>query len=171
TPLPLQGGLNPRPLTPFPPPKTDPPPLPPVGGPIPIGQPVTITAPLGLPPLAFPPDNPLTAETIALGRRLFYDKILSLDGTVACASCHDPAAAFSDRRRLSLGVNGSDGERHSMSVVNAALSPEVFWEGRANGLEAQAREPVRGAAEFAHSLSGAEERLQADASYVKQFEA
>ena len=158
-------------IPPPPQPRTDPPPLPAIGGPVPIGHPVTIRSPLGLPAVVFPADNPPTEETIALGRRLFYDKRLSVDGSVACASCHDPAAAFSDPRRLSLGVNGSDGERHSMSVVNAALSQEVFWEGRANGLEAQAREPVRGTLELAHSLEGAERRLQADPSYVKQFEA
>jgi cytochrome c peroxidase len=136
----------------------------------PVGQIVEIQSPFGLPPLRIPDDNPPTAETIALGRKLFYDTILSLDGTIACASCHDPAAGFSDPRRLSLGVNGAEGERNSMSVLNAAFSPEVFWEGRSLGLEAQARMPVTGGKEFAHSLEGVERRLNSDPSYTRLFE-
>jgi cytochrome c peroxidase len=57
---------------------------------LPIGTPVQITAPLGLPPVPIPPDNPPTAATIALGRRLYYAPILSLDNSVSCASCHSP---------------------------------------------------------------------------------
>jgi cytochrome c peroxidase len=136
----------------------------------PAGQVVQIRSPLGLSPLAIPEDNPATHETIALGRRLFYDTILSADGTIACASCHDPAAGFSDPRRLSLGVNGLEGERHSMSVLNAAFSPEVFWEGRSKGLEAQATMPVLAFKEFAHSLEGVERRLQDNSIYRRLFE-
>ena len=74
------------------------------GRPAPIGMPVEIRSPLGLPPLPIPPDNPPTAETIALGRRLFHDPRLSVDNTVSCASCHKPALAFSDGRQLAEGV-------------------------------------------------------------------
>jgi cytochrome c peroxidase len=136
----------------------------------PIGRVVEIRSPLGLPPLPIPENNPPTAETIALGRRLFYDTVLSADGTIACASCHDPAAGFSDPRPLSVGVNGAVVERNSMSILNAAFSPEVFWEGRSSGLEAQARMPVTGAQEFAHSLEGVERRLRWDSNYVRWFE-
>jgi cytochrome c peroxidase len=136
----------------------------------PVGQPVQIRSPLGLPPVPIPDDNPATTETIVLGRRLFYDTILSADGTIACASCHDPAAGFSDPRRVSLGVNGAEGDRNSMSVLNAAFSPEVFWEGRSKGLEAQATMPVIGVKEFAHSLEGVERRLQNHAGYPRLFE-
>ena len=64
----------------------------------PIGAVVDIKAPLGLPPVPIPPDNPPTAETIALGRKLFYDMRLSKDNTVSCASCHNPNLAFTDGR-------------------------------------------------------------------------
>src|SRR6516165_6049250 len=60
---------------------------------MPIGKPVHIEAPLGLPPVPIPPDNPPTEETIALGRRLYYDPKLSVDGTISCASCHAPQFA------------------------------------------------------------------------------
>src|SRR5271168_2688489 len=66
---------------------------------IPIGQVVQIPAPLGLPPVPIPADNPLTAETIALGRRLYYDTALSVDNTVSCSTCHMPGMAFSDGKR------------------------------------------------------------------------
>src|ERR1700741_3936927 len=63
----------------------------------PIGKPIAITPPLGLPPVPIPAGNPPTAETIALGRQLYYDPILSADNTISCASCHSPEAGFTDR--------------------------------------------------------------------------
>ena len=77
---------------------------------LPAGKPITIKAPLGLPPVPIPPDNPPTAETVALGRRLYYDPQLSVDGTISCASCHAPEFAFSDQRPFSAGVGGKPGE-------------------------------------------------------------
>jgi cytochrome c peroxidase len=71
---------------------------------VPIGKMIQIRAPLGLPPVPVPADNPLTEETIALGRRLYYDPALSVDGTISCASCHAPQFAFSDNRSVSEGV-------------------------------------------------------------------
>ncbi|MGC2194536.1 MAG: cytochrome-c peroxidase, partial [Terriglobales bacterium] len=70
---------------------------------LPVGKRVHIPAPLGLPPVTLPADNPPTAETIALGRRLFYDPGLSVDGTIACATCHDPAKGFTDNKAVSSG--------------------------------------------------------------------
>src|ERR1700761_177938 len=67
----------------------------------PIGKAVGIKPPLGLPPLPIPPDNPPTAETIALARRLFYAPRLSADNTLACSSCHDPNKWFEDNRPIS----------------------------------------------------------------------
>src|SRR5580658_4944807 len=94
---------------------------------MPIGQPVTIQSPLGLPPLPIPADNPPTADTIALGRRLYYDRQLSGDNTVACSNCHNPAMAFTDGRSTSLGVGGKTGARNAPTVLNAAYSPLQFW--------------------------------------------
>jgi len=77
---------------------------------LPIGKPVQIKAPLGLPPVPIPADNPPTAETIARGRRLYYDPILSGDKTVSCATCHDPRYGFADPKPVSEGVGKKTGD-------------------------------------------------------------
>src|SRR5664279_1374613 len=87
---------------------------------IPIGHVVQISAPLGLPPVPIPADNPPTQETIALGRRLYYDTALSVDSTISCASCHMPGMGFSDGNRVSNGVGGKTGVRNSPTVLNSA---------------------------------------------------
>src|SRR5271156_6155651 len=93
----------------------------------PIGRVVQIKSPLGLPPVPIPADNPPTAETIALGRRLFYDPRLSKDNTLACASCHNPNIGFADGRAIAQGVGGVIGIRNSPTLLNAAYSPLQFW--------------------------------------------
>jgi cytochrome c peroxidase len=103
----------------------------------PIGRRVTIKAPLGLPPVPIPPDNPPTAETIALGRRLFYEPALSVDGTIACASCHNPTLGFTDNKPVATGVQGKTGNRSAPSVTNRAYDRTLFWDGRAPDLEKQ----------------------------------
>jgi cytochrome c peroxidase len=136
---------------------------------MPIGKALQIKAPLGLPPVVIPSDNPPTVETIALGRRLFYDPILSADRTVSCASCHAPQFGFADARPLSEGVGQKKGSRHSPPVVNAAYFHVQFWDGRAPTLEAQAEGPVQNPVEMANTLKTVEQRLNADPSYRRQF--
>lgn len=150
--------------------RTRPSPIPAQRPAVPIGQPVAIPTPLGLPPVPIPADNPPTKETIALGRRLFFDKLLSKDGTVSCASCHDPKHAFADPRRVSLGVNETPGTRQGMVVVNAAYNLTQFWDGRVTTLEEQAAGPVANPVEMAHSLAGVERKLMGSPKYVKLFE-
>jgi cytochrome c peroxidase len=140
-----------------------------VGASIPIGTPTNTPPPRGLPRPVSPPDNPQTFETAALGRRLFYETRLSRDGTESCASCHDPTLAFRDPRTVSQGVNGLDGDRQSMTILNAAFVKELFWDGRAKSLEEQALGPVDNPVEFAFSHRGVEQRLELDPSYVAQF--
>ncbi len=136
---------------------------------LPIGKPIQIKAPLGLPPVPVPADNPLTEETIALGRRLYYDPQLSVDSTVSCASCHAPEFAFSDNRSFSLGVSGKLGTRKAPTVINSAYSPLQFWDGRAPSLEEQAKGPMANPVEMAHSLDGVVQRVQADSKYPQLF--
>ena len=143
----------------------------PVGPAIPIGQTVSIDVPLGLPPVPIPADNPPTAETIVLGRKLYYDKALSIDNTVACASCHAPDAGFADPRQFSVGVNGGTGDRQAPPVLNAAYFGAQFWDGRSPSLEDQAGGPVQNPIEMGFTHEGVEERLTQDASYVAEFEA
>ncbi|MBK5290390.1 MAG: c-type cytochrome [Acidobacteriia bacterium] len=136
----------------------------------PIGAVVEIKAPLGLPPMPLPADNPPTAETIALGRRLYYDKTLSADGTVACASCHAPDKGFSDGSPNSSGVKGQRGNRNSPTVWNSAYSSLQFWDGRSPSLENQAEGPVQNPIEMANTLVACEMMLDQDPSYKAQFE-
>ena len=139
-------------------------------GSFPIGTPVEIEAPLGLPPVLIPADNPPTAETISLGRRLYYDPMLSVDDTVACASCHHPDFGFTDGKTVSEGVNGQKGGRNAPTVFNVAYSTTQFWDGRAPNLEKQAEGPVQNPIEMAHTLEGVEQKLTADPTYQAEFE-
>ncbi len=139
------------------------------GSSMPTGKPVTIKPPLGLPPVPFPPDNPPTAETIALGRKLFREPWFSKDGTVSCSSCHDAKTGYSDERQFSPGVDQKLGGRHAMTILNAAYHLTQFWDGRALTLEDQAAFPVRDPLEMAHSLVGVERRLAAKPEYVRLF--
>ena len=137
---------------------------------VPVGARLTIANPPGLPPVPVPTDNPPTAETIALGRRLYYDPILSVDNTISCASCHHPDFGFSDGKQVSMGVRGQTGTRNAPTVFNAAYFTAQFWDGRALSLEKQAEGPVQNPVEMAHTLKGVEDKLMADPSYRAEFE-
>ncbi|MGZ4787218.1 MAG: cytochrome-c peroxidase [Terriglobales bacterium] len=136
----------------------------------PIGKQVTIPAPLGLPPVPIPADNPPTAETIDLGRHLYYEPMLSVDNTLSCASCHHPDAGFADPRPVSIGIGGKKGTRNSPPVCNATYFDVQFWDGRAPNLEIQAEGPVQNPVEMAHTLTGVEQKLSANPAYVAMFE-
>jgi cytochrome c peroxidase len=137
---------------------------------MPVGTPVAIQAPLGLPPVPIPANNPPTAETIALGRRLYYDPGLSIDGTVSCATCHSPTMGFTDAKPVSNGVQNKTGTRSAPTVINSAYSTLQFWDGRAASLEKQAEGPMANPLEMAHSLPGVVDHLQRDPSYRSQFQ-
>lgn len=104
---------------------------------------VKIKLPLGLTaaPLV-PTENPMTVEKWILGKKLYYDKILSTDGSVACASCHSPAKGFTDGKKSSTGINLAIGPINSPTVFNAAYNRLQFWDGRAVTLEDQSQGPV-----------------------------
>jgi cytochrome c peroxidase len=135
----------------------------------PVGQPITIKVPLGLPPVPVPADNPPTVETIALGRRLYYDPSLSVDNTVSCATCHSPSMGFTDDKAVSNGVQNKTGTRSAPTVINSAYYDLQFWDGRAPSLEKQAEGPMANPVEMAHTLTGVVDRLQKDASYRNEF--
>src|SRR5216684_2613377 len=82
-----------------------------------------------------PETNPLTHEKIALGRRLFFDKALSRDRSVACASCHDPKLAFTDGRPVAVGIQRRAGTRNVPTLVNRAYGKSFFLDGRVATLE------------------------------------
>ncbi len=145
-------------------------PQPPRRAAIPVGARVEIQSPRGLPEVPIPTDNPPTAETIALGRRLYYDPILSVDNTVSCATCHNPQFGFTDGLPVSAGVQGKTGTRSAPTVFNAAFNAVQFWDGRAPSLEKQAEGPVQNPVEMAHTLEGVEKKLMVDSTYRVAFE-
>ena len=136
---------------------------------MPVGKPLQIKVPLGLPPVPIPADNPPTAETVALGRRLYYDPVLSADNTISCASCHSPQTGFTDVHPASIGVGGKKGTRHSPTVINSAYNSAQFWDGRAPSLEEQAKGPIANPVEMATTHADVVKRLQADPKYVARF--
>lgn len=135
----------------------------------PLGTPVEIKAPLGLPPVPIPADDPPTVETIALGRKLFYDNILSRDNSLACASCHNPRLGFTDGLKLSRGVTGMTGIRNAPTIVNTAYLPRQFWDGRATSLEEQAGSPIADPVEMNQSHEVSVAKLSRDPVYKELF--
>jgi len=134
-----------------------------------LGSPVKISAPSGLPPAPIPADNGPTENSIALGRRLFYDTMLSSDDTLSCASCHRPDQYFADGLQVAKGVNGQSGARNTPTVLNAAYSIAQFWDGRAASLEQQVGGPIADPKEMDLPHEVCVARLNADPSYRDQF--
>jgi cytochrome c peroxidase len=121
-------------------------------------------------PVVAPADNPTTEGKISLGRKLFFDKRLSADGSVSCATCHDPERSFADTRPLAIGVYGRVGKRHSPALVNRGLGRVHFWDGRAASLEAQALQPISDPNEMDLPIDEAVKKLDADQTYRAEFQ-
>jgi cytochrome c peroxidase len=116
-----------------------------------------------------PPDNPLTAEKIELGRQLYFDGRLSADGTVSCATCHAPDKGFSDNRPTSIGIKGQVGGRNAPVAINRLFSQEQFWDGRAASLEDQALGPIQNPIEMGNTLKKMVATLNGIEWYRKLF--
>jgi cytochrome c peroxidase len=117
-----------------------------------------------------PKDNPQTPEKIALGEKLFFDGRLSANGTVACASCHDPRLAFTDGRPVAVGIGNRLGQRNSPTVLNALYNETQFWDGRAATLEQQAGLPIVNPVEMGQpNLDSAVARMAAIPEYRATF--
>lgn len=99
-----------------------------------------------------PKDNPQNTEKIALGRKLFFDTRLSLDGTVSCATCHDPKKAFTDNLAQSKGINGQLSERNAPSILNAAFLKTAMFDAHLATLELQAIVPIQEPVEMGHNM-------------------
>lgn len=144
-------------------------PVPPQLPECPAATPLALDLPANFPELPVEKGNPLTVEGVVLGRRLFYDPILSGDSSQACASCHLQQSAFGDTRRFSSGIHGTKGSRHAPTIVNPAWIPDMFWDGRADGLEGQAREPVPNPIEMDLPWPDAIDRLTHHPEYPDLF--
>ncbi|MDD9974354.1 MAG: cytochrome-c peroxidase [Candidatus Poribacteria bacterium] len=126
--------------------------------------------PLGLEPdFKVPKNNPLTAEKVRLGQHLFFDKQLSRDESISCATCHDPTQAFSNGARFAQGVAGAIGNRNVPSIVNRLFGQTQFWDGRSETLESQALEPLFNPDEMAMNEKLLLQRLSTDVTYQKLF--
>ena len=102
-----------------------------------------LKVPLGLDTfLNIPADNPLTPEKVELGKLLYFDKRLSKDVTISCATCHDPQRGWTDNQPVSAGIHGGKGTRSAPTVVNSTYHLVQFWDGRAKNLEEQALGPI-----------------------------
>jgi len=119
-----------------------------------------------------PNNNPVTDWGATLGRVLFYDKILSINNTIACANCHKQQFAFSDNHALSTGFAGGSTGRNSMSLINARYYPNgrFFWDERAATLEIQTLTPVQDHVEMGMSLDTLVKRLNAKPYYPVLFQ-
>jgi cytochrome c peroxidase len=148
--------------------------LPPTPETDPLAQPKSLQqvgAPIEMTRAAIPADNPQTPEKISLGQKLFFDRRLSVDGTVSCSTCHDPALAFTDRKRTSVGVKGGVGQRNAPTILNALYNKTQFWDGRVNTLEEQAALPIVNAVEMGHAnLDAAVAQIAAVAEYQQAFQ-
>jgi cytochrome c peroxidase len=148
------------------------PPIPdagPLARPRPLHQ---VGLPDGMTRKVIPQENPQTPEKIALGERLFFDGRLSADGTVACATCHDPARAFTDGRPVSIGIRGGAGQRNAPTVLNALYNRAQFWDGRSKTLEDQAARPIVNPVEMGQpTLDAAAAKIAGIEEYGQAFKA
>lgn len=134
--------------------------------------PYDLMIPQGFPNMKIPENNPLTVEGIKLGKMLFYDPILSGDSTIFCGSCHvQEKYAFTDMsKRFSTGVNGIQGSRTSMPIINTGWMEQLFWDGKSGSLEEQVRGPILSPVEMnLSSMDIAIERLKRHPDYPDLF--
>ncbi|MGB5834915.1 MAG: cytochrome c peroxidase [Thiohalocapsa sp.] len=128
---------------------------------------------LGLPPVPVPSDNPLTPERVALGRKLFFDRRLSLNDTCSCAMCHIPAQGFtSNEMATAVGFEGRSVRRNSPSLYNVAYLRRLFHDGREDTLEQQIWGPLLASNEMANpSVGSVLKKLRQMSDYAGRFEA
>lgn len=141
-----------------------------------LPEPLRGRLPPGFPPPPIPAGNPLTAEKVELGRRLFYDRRLSGDGHYACASCHRQELAFTDGRARAMGAAGDLHPRGAMSLANAAYAVTLAWDDPAlTRLEDQALVPMLATEPVELGIAGREDevlaRLREDEPYRRLFAA
>lgn len=133
-------------------------------------EPYELVIPDNYPQMVIPQDNPLTIEGVDLGRRLFYDPILSADSTMSCASCHLQSAGFTDNLPVSPGVDKINGRRSSMSLIDIGFHTQgFFWDGRSATLEEQALVPVEDPIELHESWPNVVTKFMRHDDYPRHF--
>lgn len=135
-----------------------------------VEQPFVVPSHFPLPHYSFA-NNPISSEGVKLGRRLFYDKSLSIDNSISCASCHHQQAAFSDPGKpVSLGVENRPGRRNSPPMFNLAWNTSFMWDGGINHIEVMPIAPITVMEEMDISLQQLIDRLNQNSFYVNEFE-
>lgn len=117
--------------------------------------------------IPFPEDNPVTAEKVAFGKKLFFDQRLSHDNSISCASCHQPHKAFTDGLPKSIGVNGRVAIRNAPSLLNSAYSLAYMYDAEIKTLEMQALVPIQDHLEMASSMKEVLQKLHKDPEYQR----
>ncbi len=125
--------------------------------------------PLGLEAPKVPKNNPITKAKVELGKLLYFDKRLSQNKMVSCATCHSPAKGWTDQLPVSTGINGHKGTRSSPPVFNSAYNAQQFWDGRAPSLEEQAKGPIQNPVEMGFTLTGVQKRIAKIKAYREFF--
>ncbi len=131
--------------------------------------PFTFKLPADIPSAYIPPDNVMTMEGIALGRKLFYDKTLSADHSIACSSCHLQESGFADNEKFSKGVGSEHAARNTMPIFNMAWINKYFWDGRASSLEELVIFPITNKKEMGKNLDVLKKELGESEEYRKMF--
>ncbi|UTR16607.1 cytochrome-c peroxidase [Salipaludibacillus sp. LMS25] len=134
----------------------------------PFSELIDMFEPLG--DMEIPDDNPMTEETIALGKTLFFDPRLSGDNSLSCASCHIPALGYGDSKPVFEGFGGVEGPRNTPTIINSGYYTSLFWDGRAESLEAQALGPIESEIEMNQDLEKLVVQLSEIDDYVQMFE-
>jgi len=134
---------------------------------VPLYAPELMETPLGFPEPTAPEGNEFTKARWDLGKKLFFEKGLSVDNSVSCASCHRPELAFSDDKALSLGVENRAGTRNSPTLANLAYHPYFTREGGVPTLEMQILVPIQEHNEFDFNILLIANRLSQDSVYVQ----
>ncbi|MEN8928686.1 MAG: cytochrome c peroxidase [Flavobacteriales bacterium] len=119
------------------------------------------------PKMSYPSENQQTESRIALGKKLFFDPILSIDSSLSCASCHNPSIAFSDSVAFSPGVFGRAGVRNAPSLVNVGYHPYLMREGSIKTIEMQVLVPIQEKNELAHNIVDISEQMKQNPEYVE----
>lgn len=122
-----------------------------------------------LPPMREPADNPTTPAKVELGHVLFFDPRLSGNGTVSCASCHNPGLGWSDGLRTGIGINGTVLPRGTPTIVNTGFNTQFMWDGRKKSLEDQALGPMEAASEMSTDIDAALRLLRSSSGYRAKF--
>ena len=131
-----------------------------------FSDPYSLFIPKGFPTPFIPEDNQLSDSRVALGKKLFFDNMMSRDSSLSCASCHQPQFAFSDGRQKSVGIKGRQVSRNAPTLTNVAYQPYFLLDGLNPSLETQVKIPIHEHNEFDFHILLIAERMKQDSLYV-----